>query len=71
MNDMTKYNAWLLTDLYRIQDKENVTFNGIQSTLFSMFAKERNAYIHQGRYSVTKHNATDAECLQAYLNLTD
>jgi hypothetical protein len=60
-----------MNDRYRIESKENVNFNGIKSTLFSIFEKERNAYLHKGRYSVTKHNATDAECLQAYLNLTD
>lgn len=51
---------------YRIQDKQNATRGG-RVTVFKIFERDGDAFIYQGTFTARGHNATDARCIDAYI----
>lgn len=69
---------------YRIEDKRNVTLNGVKATLFTIYHREPHqllgsafvyqgacAFVYQGAYAGVGHDLTDEECLKAFEETPD
>lgn len=57
-------------DNFRIENKQNILFNGMRKTHFTLFEREGDAFICQGRYLAPGHNASDEACREYYLDMS-
>ena len=56
--------------LYRVEDKQNIIRHG-RMTMFHLYKKQGNAYLHQGAFAINGHNATDERCIAEALDKLD
>ena len=55
-----------MSDEYRIECKEDATYNGEKVTLFSLLQRKGRAYFFVGRFKAPNHGASDKACIRAY-----
>ena len=56
----------------RIESRQNASLNGCKVTEFEVFESRENGYVFAGAYCyLGKHNATEEECLTAYVAAQD
>jgi len=55
---------------YRIENKQNIVRNG-KKTLFHLYQKSGDAFVHEGTFTAIGHNASDTRCIAEALNAMD
>ena len=56
---------------YKAENPQNVTLNGGKATLFDVYQYCSNAYVFQGKFAADGHDASDGQCLMAYIYAPD
>lgn len=51
---------------YRIEDRRNAYLNGRAVTMFSIYERRGNGYIHVGKSYALGHDASESECIDAW-----
>lgn len=51
---------------HRIENRQNVYINGQEATVFKVYERRGDAYIHAGKSWALGHDASERDCLDAW-----
>ena len=57
--------------IHQIRDKQNANLPGGPVTLFDIYEKRAEGYVFQGKFAADGHDASDGQCLMAYIYAPD
>ena len=57
--------------IHQIRDKQNANLPGGPVTLFDIYEKRAEGYVFQGKFAADGHDASDDQCLMAYIYAPD